>query len=769
MVRQHGFRKVITYGASMGGFGASAHSGFLNATTSIAIAPQYSIDRAKVPFEKRWRREAEKLDFIYDDMPSQVSSSAQKFYIYDPNSDDRHHIELFARFSNTHLIPVPYSGHVPGHAILHAGLLKSLIRDLAEDTFDVRAFRSAMHLGRRKSPVYWHALGEVAMRSKHLPAALHATEQGLRLAPGELAQQLLRANILLRLARYETAMAYAQDLIRASPQHPACWRVLSLAALHLRLHDQSVDAARRAVSLRPQDADLHRVLLGALLEAGLPHEAATQGLLTIGMDASFVGSYIQTANALHMIGDHRRSSELLLVAETLAHTSAQKKQISDLKVKLTDSFPAEGPSPATEMSSDMRTKEKPAPAVLFENENLVVRAVLRGGEQCFVTFTSLNHADDTGFGEGFLHKAGYSAIHVLAKWNHWYSVPEMTEVTDLIQTELRRRRFRTVITYGASMGGSGALLHSRALKAKKVIAVAPQYNIDPSCPPFDGRWAAEATKISQRYGDVPGSVLDTAAKFYLYDPHTPDAGHVNLYLQIRGGVAVPAPFCGHTPARVLQDSRILRDFILDIDADRFDRLAFSRRLRQSKRASSHYWNALAEYAARRRPSFALHAAEQGLKIRPDDLRVQILRGNLLARLRRFDESMQAAEQAITLKPEHPAPWRILSVAAQHLRKWDVAVEAAEKAIRCRPRDADLHRVLLEALLLAGRHPEAAQQARVAVELASRSGRWWSPSRPVSLAARSSGSRIAASISSPPRRGDGRALPRALLRRSGDGR
>jgi hypothetical protein len=330
-----GFKKIIAYGASMGGYGAAAYSGIINATTVIIIAPQYSIAPQKVPFEKRWRREAEKLEFMYDDMPNQISMSAKKFYIYDPNSDDRYHIELYSRFPNTQLIQIPYSGHVPGHAILHAGLLQSLIEDLAADTFEHHAFRQAIHAGRRTSPVYWHALGAAAMKSNRLSTALHAIEQGLRLAPNDLPQQLLRANILLRCARYEDAIAYARELAERHPRHPACWRVLSIAAQQLKLPDCAVTAAQQAVVLRSHDADLHRVLLSALMKAGRYGEAAAEGRLTVRMDQEFVAPYIQTAEALRRIGDYAGSLELLQSAQPARKaTPIQKKQLSDMEADI---------------------------------------------------------------------------------------------------------------------------------------------------------------------------------------------------------------------------------------------------------------------------------------------------------------------------------------------------------------------------------------------------------------------------------------------------
>jgi pimeloyl-ACP methyl ester carboxylesterase len=56
------YHRVVTYGSSMGGYAAIKFGPEVRANAAVAISPQYSIDPAKAPFEKRFlkyfRREA---------------------------------------------------------------------------------------------------------------------------------------------------------------------------------------------------------------------------------------------------------------------------------------------------------------------------------------------------------------------------------------------------------------------------------------------------------------------------------------------------------------------------------------------------------------------------------------------------------------------------------------------------------------------------------------------------------------------------------------
>ena len=123
--------RTVTYGSSMGGYGALLFSGLLEPDAAVAISPQFSIRPGAVE-DRRWAGPASRLRFVFDDMALGISATAAKSLFYDPRNADAEHAERF-RALGVRCHALPFSGH-PSGALLHRlGLLARLQQDLAED------------------------------------------------------------------------------------------------------------------------------------------------------------------------------------------------------------------------------------------------------------------------------------------------------------------------------------------------------------------------------------------------------------------------------------------------------------------------------------------------------------------------------------------------------------------------------------------------------------------------------------------------------------
>ncbi|MBY8976840.1 hypothetical protein KHP62_13535 [Rhodobacteraceae bacterium NNCM2] len=170
-------RRIIAYGASMGGYGAILSSGPLVADKVLAIAPQFSIDRAVVPFERRWRVEAEEIGPFVHDITQLMREDAEVFVLYDPRSVDRLQFELFPRGDGWHELALPFSGHLPAMALQEAGLLSRLILEIWRGDLDLASFRCEMMERRRVSSTYWRTICLTALRLRHMQVAQHARDR----------------------------------------------------------------------------------------------------------------------------------------------------------------------------------------------------------------------------------------------------------------------------------------------------------------------------------------------------------------------------------------------------------------------------------------------------------------------------------------------------------------------------------------------------------------------------------------------------------------
>ncbi|MBM7093840.1 hypothetical protein JTP67_36140, partial [Streptomyces sp. S12] len=83
----------------------------LGAQIAFAIAPQFSIDRAKVDFETRWAAEAGRTAFVRDRIAA-ISPQVRPVLVYDPwFAPDARHIERIAAHCEPVRVPLPLMGH----------------------------------------------------------------------------------------------------------------------------------------------------------------------------------------------------------------------------------------------------------------------------------------------------------------------------------------------------------------------------------------------------------------------------------------------------------------------------------------------------------------------------------------------------------------------------------------------------------------------------------------------------------------------------------
>lgn len=121
------FKRVVFYGASMGGYGACAFAAACPGADVVAISPQSTLDKTVVPFETRYKTAWER-DFsgLYGDA-AQVSGTARRItLIYDPYEPlDKGHVDRFTR-ENVVKLRAPLLGHRVGSSLQQMGILSAI-------------------------------------------------------------------------------------------------------------------------------------------------------------------------------------------------------------------------------------------------------------------------------------------------------------------------------------------------------------------------------------------------------------------------------------------------------------------------------------------------------------------------------------------------------------------------------------------------------------------------------------------------------------------
>ena len=148
------FKKVIFYGASMGGYAASVFSAACPGSTVILISPQATLDREIASWETRYRR-AWSRDFSsrYAYGPQMVEKADKVHLFYDPNAPlDAMHAALFMG-KNTTRYRCRFMGHRIASLWLLMGVLKPIVLECVDGSMTPGRFYSLLR-ARREIPRY---------------------------------------------------------------------------------------------------------------------------------------------------------------------------------------------------------------------------------------------------------------------------------------------------------------------------------------------------------------------------------------------------------------------------------------------------------------------------------------------------------------------------------------------------------------------------------------------------------------------------------------
>lgn len=154
------FSRIITYGASMGGYGALAFAGVLGADAVIALNPQSTLNRKLVPWENRYGA-ATREDWQGPLMDAALECGAARdvYVVVDRWFDiDRKHIDRLPRH-NLHVLNVPFVQHrMPAHLVAMKAA-NMLVEGVITDSFDATQFRRAVR-ARRDLKKYFNVLDQ---------------------------------------------------------------------------------------------------------------------------------------------------------------------------------------------------------------------------------------------------------------------------------------------------------------------------------------------------------------------------------------------------------------------------------------------------------------------------------------------------------------------------------------------------------------------------------------------------------------------------------
>jgi len=154
----HPFRRIVTYGGSMGGYAALAFADLIGATYVFSLNPQSTLDKQKVPWETRFRQGShEDWSGRYAEASDGIRCVKQAYIAVDMRDAlDRRHVDRI-RGRAVEILNMPFVGHfIPRH-LQQTGLLQSTLFAIMREEFDIDDFRKKAR-GRRNLAAYYDRL-----------------------------------------------------------------------------------------------------------------------------------------------------------------------------------------------------------------------------------------------------------------------------------------------------------------------------------------------------------------------------------------------------------------------------------------------------------------------------------------------------------------------------------------------------------------------------------------------------------------------------------
>lgn len=230
--------------------------------------------------------------------------------------------------------------------------------------------------------------------------------------------------------------------------------------------------------------------------------------------------------------------------------------------------------------------------IIFEDEQIRVIYMPGSSEELVFSFGDLiTRAKGLSINaEKSLQKFDFHVIGIMPKLKSWFPERSMHAMLRAIQDWIAPFKMR--LAYGGSMGGYAAIKYAKLLGFNRVIALVPQYSIDPDVL-LDLRYNMfYQTELNAGMHIQPNDVADNCEYIVVYDPYyAEDRAHYERILAcIPALKTLHVPYTGHDAVAVLAGSEMMHDFL----RHPFDTVYFYQKMRKVKKNSKFYYRKVIE-------------------------------------------------------------------------------------------------------------------------------------------------------------------------------
>ena len=357
-------------------------------------------------------------------------------------------------------------------------------------------------------------------------------------------------------------------------------------------------------------------------------------------------------------------------------------------------------------------------APIFRSDELIVRqAGDPAGRPAVVTFDCYGDRrawqERAGFGADFFARAGIPAIHIVPAANAWYQHGSIGPALEAARAALAGAS--RVLAYGSSMGGYAAIRFADRVGADAVLALSPQYSIDPAKARFETRWLQESRAIGWR-AELDGPIRSSIRPVLVYDDCGVDRRHARLIARDIAVRHIRVPHGAHPVGTVLLETGMLQTIVMAALDGTLDTAAAERAIRARLSRSPTWWGERAHRAPWWRRRRAVGFAVRAVALDPDNPLALHRLAVALDRVGRHDESRPLHDRAATLSNRDPGYLRPHSFALAAAGDIAAALALAREICAADPAVARNHQWEAWLLGIAGDRTAALAAAGRAVAL-----------------------------------------------------
>jgi hypothetical protein len=255
---------------------------------------------------------------------------------------------------------------------------------------------------------------------------------------------------------------------------------------------------------------------------------------------------------------------------------------------------------------------------IFEDEHIYAIWIDGPSDHVVISFSNTVTVPDgvRCYGDTPSRKTGTACLGVVSKQQDWFCPSDSVRALALSAAR-RLAKYQTRVAYGSSMGGYAALKFSRLFNATHILALAPQWSIDPVEAGRDPGWSwcvnPAMRGMGVRYEDMCG------AAYLFVDPRDElDSWHAtqirSVYPMAR---TVPVYGSGHHVGTVLATTEFFRAALAGALAD--DVASMASVANRVRRRSGFKVDAISDRAFSRHPEWVLRILAKTAEIDPPQI------------------------------------------------------------------------------------------------------------------------------------------------------